>query len=611
MRFLFAFLLLVLLAPGWGLFGQSWTVYNPSNSGLPDGDLLDVLVDPAGKTWGVMKTSGLVSFDGTAWKTFNTSNSGLPFNTDISALSVDRGGVLYVGYHGAGRSGFYRFDGNSWKRNAKFGGLGIQQIKTGWDNVKWVCSVVGNHRLDSMVMRGDIGFQQADVGSAMEAVLRPDSLDVARSFSVAVDDLQEQVWFGVHAIGLSGYQTPMLVRYTPATDAWVLYPYEITYSPWPVTLDSQMPANLEPDGSGGIWSTISSRSLFHFDGTNRVQYTTANSGVPSDVVKALKLDAQGNLWVGTDKGLARFDGTEWRTFDMSNSSLPSNLIRAIDIDPKNQKWLATDKGLVVLNDIAPAIEAPAQVYLCDAPTVSFQDASVSMGGDIVRWAWDFGDGQGYSEQQNPAYAFKSDGLYTVRLTVWDEHGSTNSISQSIDVVQGYAGEVPLKPWAFTMSTPGALVDQSRVCITFPGVPVTFEAIAGIVPDRWDFGDGQSSTDARVIHAFSENGSYAVTLQGKDERACPILSVIQVDARDPLITDTVTPNGDGKNDRLFIEPVIYAAEIRVVNRWGQEVYSSADYAGGFSTGNLQDGFYYYEVSFKEADKQYKGYFQVIR
>ena len=55
-------------------------------------------------------------------------------------------------------------------------------------------------------------------------------------------------------------------------------------------------------------------------------YNKANSGLPSNSVEALAIDAQGNKWIGTDGGLAKFDGVNWTGYTKSNSGLPDNQV---------------------------------------------------------------------------------------------------------------------------------------------------------------------------------------------------------------------------------------------------------------------------------------------
>ncbi len=75
---------------------------------------------------------------------------------------------------------------------------------------------------------------------------------------------------------------------------------------------------------------------------------------------------------------------------------------------------------------------------------------------------------------------------------------------------------------------------------------------------------------------------------------------------------ITPNHDGRNDKLIIENVERHPNTRlsIYNRWGQQVYYSADYHntyGGESTGA---GIYYYHCRLADGTT-YKGWFEVVR
>jgi PKD repeat protein len=65
-------------------------------------------------------------------------------------------------------------------------------------------------------------------------------------------------------------------------------------------------------------------------------------------------------------------------------------------------------------------------------TVQFSDQSIDPDGEIVAWAWDFGDGRTSSEQ-NPSHKYAKRGTYTVRLTVTDNDGLTGTATKEITV----------------------------------------------------------------------------------------------------------------------------------------------------------------------------------
>ena len=92
-----------------------------------------------------------------------------------------------------------------------------------------------------------------------------------------------------------------------------------------------------------------SGGLASFDGTTWKVYKTSNSDIPDNVVYAMAVDKQNNLWIGTLLGLAKFDGSEWTKYDLMNSGQPYT-VSSIVIDGNNNKWLATGRGLAVYNE---------------------------------------------------------------------------------------------------------------------------------------------------------------------------------------------------------------------------------------------------------------------
>jgi PKD repeat protein len=89
-------------------------------------------------------------------------------------------------------------------------------------------------------------------------------------------------------------------------------------------------------------------------------------------------------------------------------------------------------GAVFLCELTGAAVTPPPVLRADfsaTPTsgaapllVAFNDLS---SGPVASWSWDFGDGSG-SSAPNPAHLYSVDGVYTVRLTVGDGLGATNT-----------------------------------------------------------------------------------------------------------------------------------------------------------------------------------------
>ena len=80
-------------------------------------------------------------------------------------------------------------------------------------------------------------------------------------------------------------------------------------------------------------------------------------------------------------------------------------------------------------------------YLIDGSLVTFSDASTDSNGIITTWYWEFGDNQ-YSVAPNPAHEYEKGGHYTVKLTVTDNDGETDSFSIEIAVEKDDDGGIP-------------------------------------------------------------------------------------------------------------------------------------------------------------------------
>jgi uncharacterized protein YkwD/plastocyanin len=82
--------------------------------------------------------------------------------------------------------------------------------------------------------------------------------------------------------------------------------------------------------------------------------------------------------------------------------------------------------------------------------VHFVDASYDPNGDIVQWQWDFGDGS-TSTDQFPDHRYADNGTYTVKLTVTDATGNSDS----------YSVDETVENVAPTLQTTDAVVDSGQ------------------------------------------------------------------------------------------------------------------------------------------------------
>ncbi|WP_020533357.1 gliding motility-associated C-terminal domain-containing protein [Flexithrix dorotheae] len=80
----------------------------------------------------------------------------------------------------------------------------------------------------------------------------------------------------------------------------------------------------------------------------------------------------------------------------------------------------------------------------------------------------------------------------------------------------------------------------------------------------------------------------------------------------FIPNVFTPNNDGYNDQFSIQGIGKGEwELRVYNRWGEEVYSHDAYKSNWRGEEVKGGTYFYKLVNKEKGESYHGPLQIIK
>ena len=334
-----------------------WVVYNTSNSGLPSNNVRCIAMDNNGNKW--IGTGDhwvgcvLTMFDGTHWTVYDTSNSGLPhdYSVYITAISIDKSGNKWIGtgHQGMGSAdgaGLVQFDGNNWTiyspSDSTIPGGYITSIVTDSTDNLWVGSFT--FRKWSPVIGGLSQFN----GTNWTVYNTSNSgLPSNRIHSITIDD-NGRKWIGIGEYdfewGLTKFDGSIWMTYNTSNSG---LPYGSVNC-------------LTIDGSGNLWMACA--GLIKFDGNFWTVYNTSNSGMPSNEINCISIDANGDKWIGTASfwndstqtemggGMAQFDGSNWKVYDTSNSGLPSDDVLSIAIDASGNKWIGTDAGLAVFKE---------------------------------------------------------------------------------------------------------------------------------------------------------------------------------------------------------------------------------------------------------------------
>jgi PKD repeat protein len=189
--------------------------------------------------------------------------------------------------------------------------------------------------------------------------------------------------------------------------------------------------------------------------------------------------------------------------------------------------------------VPPTADAGGPYYGTVGAGVTFDaTASSDQDGTIVRYDWDFGDGE-TADDAGPTltHAYTSSGYNVVWVLVTDDSGESN-----FDTATAIIGIGNLPPQA---DAGGPYNGSEGFEVTFDGT-ASFDPGGMITTYDWDFGDGTTATDVgpTVNHTYSEAGRYNVTLTVTDDE-------VAVDSDGAVVTVEATDRGGGGGGTCFI------------------------------------------------------------
>lgn len=301
----------------------------------------------------------------------------------------------------------------------------------------------------------------------------------------------------------------------------------------------------------------------------------------------------------------------------------------------------------ILLTVAPLATANPS-FTANGNTVSFTGNTANA--DLVQWTFLPGSS---SNESNPEFTFPGPGSYTVNLTVSNACGE-NSYDLQIEIVEplvasisasalsGCApftaifsdeseGTVESRLWTFQGGDPMTSESSSPV-VTFSEVgtyevsleisnsstsatsTVTVEVVAPPIPAftissdeltitlqntssnansfLWDFGDGNSSTEANPSHTYSTPGTYDVSLNASNER-CGVATVQTVTVMITTLEETAEPSlrvFPNPTDGLLQVEHWRKGEISLYGMDGQLIRSWKNPVGQLSVADLPAGTY---------------------
>jgi len=299
--------------------------------GLPQDTIKAITQTADGYLW-LGTDEGLARFDGYEFTAFSKADGSLPANS-ITALAADPDGSLWIGT----QRGLTRYRAKTFRTFTRADGLpedSITALYTDHSGALWI--VVNNTSL-SRFQNGR--FTNYSPGSNLPSVR-----------TVREDQQHNLVAAGFGVVRISGGQ------YTTLVDE--------------ATLGGDVVGAVLVDRYDNLW-VGGSLGLMLRTPTGAVRRFGTQEGLPDVFVRTILEDHDGNIWIGTNGGLARLQGD--RFVSSAEVGRDSDLVRCLMEDREGNLWVGANNGLTRLRDDVFTAYGKTEGMPSDEPNTVFQD----------------------------------------------------------------------------------------------------------------------------------------------------------------------------------------------------------------------------------------------
>ncbi len=309
--------------------GNSWTVYNHNNSGLPDTYINAMVEDSIGNYW-ICTEDGLVKFDGNIWEVFTPANSDI-LSIHVLSIEIDDH-KKWLGLYG----GLTCYNDTSWTtytpQNSPLPHHAVKNVAFDQQNNLWIGTWNGLACFDGTNWKV---FDEENTGLLTDDIT-----------ALLIDEADNK-WVGTfnyyNDYGLRKYNDSELICYNTA----------------PTLLRTNDINQIQVDNTNAKW-ICTQNGLVKYQGDSWILFDSSNSDLPYNNIQDIDFDADGNIWacvlgdcpIGSPAvgALTMFNGTNWVSYNSSNSGLPSNQITEVSIGDNGIIWIVAGGNSLVRFD---------------------------------------------------------------------------------------------------------------------------------------------------------------------------------------------------------------------------------------------------------------------
>jgi len=269
-----------------------WTLYDNTNSGLPDTCTVIITKDLDGHLWfaGDLCSGGLVEFDGVSWIQHSSLDPGHVPSYTVKAVAVDQGNQVWAG----SVQGLSVYDGTTWTTyNTANSGLPSNDVGS------VVVDKAGNIWTNCTTRFDGSAWQTF---ASPEAAIEAYYWDLVETFDEdfacwVADEGRGLVWRAQSTQGVKAYGSGGWLFFSD-TDMGLIHPY--TWRAWPMGLDL----------AGNLWVVAGDSNRYYggvsrFDGSTWTAYRQAD-GLLEPPAFHMGVDGSNQVWFIGGAGVCAF-----------------------------------------------------------------------------------------------------------------------------------------------------------------------------------------------------------------------------------------------------------------------------------------------------------------
>lgn len=280
---------------------KSWPFSNP----IGRASIWDIAQDKDGFLW-LATSEGLIRFDGEQVKTFDSSNTPAFDSQYFTQVEIDHEDRIWV----AGSSGLYYYENNKFLK-----------WKSGSFDFREVRSIVLNDQNELLILARRTLYSIRNDSLIRRPYAIPDAYFIGEGAS-------NKVWI-VRNSGQVQYLESGKINSLNIADS---------------LLGAGKVRAVIDDDDENVYLSLSNGGLLLFDQKKYTKLSLTPSGTPSVAVSDFFKDSHGYVWAASRVGAFRFKGGKAERLH-SNESLSDDFVRSIYQDKDGDIWIGTFRGL--------------------------------------------------------------------------------------------------------------------------------------------------------------------------------------------------------------------------------------------------------------------------